>query len=129
MSLNLGQSLHPSQTDEETRLAAEAISEGDAVTLNSSGEVLAAGDTDVVYGVAGDDHEQDGYEAGDHLTVITQGPAVANVATGVGPAVEVGGSTTAGELAAGSSVKGIMTKHAEGEGPEEIPSGAAHVDV
>jgi hypothetical protein len=28
--------------------------------LNSSGEVLAAGDTDVVYGVAGDDHEQDG---------------------------------------------------------------------
>jgi len=28
MSLNLGQSLHPSQTDEETRLAAEAISEG-----------------------------------------------------------------------------------------------------
>jgi len=26
-------------------------------------------------------------------------------------------------------VKGIMTKHAEGEGPEEIPSGAAHVDV
>jgi len=129
MSLNLGQSLHPSQTDEETRLAAEAVSEGDAVTLNSSDEIVTATDGDVIYGVAGDDHEQDGYEAGDHLTVITQGPVVANVATGVGSTVELGSSTTAGELAAGSSVKGLMTKFSEGEGPEEIPSGAAHVDV
>jgi len=131
MSLNLGQSLHPSQTDEETRLAAEAISEGDAVTLNSSGEVVAATDTDVVYGIAGDDHEQDGYAAGDHLTVITQGPVVANVATGTGPAAEltVVTATSPAKLGVGDSSKGIVSKHAEGEGPEEIPSGAAHVDV
>jgi len=98
-----------------------------AIAIGDS--LWTATDGDVIYGVAGDDHEQDGYEAGDHLTVITQGPVVANVATGVGSTVELGSSTTAGELAAGSSVKGLMTKFSEGEGPEEIPSGAAHVDV
>jgi hypothetical protein len=54
---------------------------------------------------------------------------VANVAAGVGPAVEVAGSTTAGELAAGDSSKGIVTKFSEGAGPEDIPDGFAHVDV
>jgi hypothetical protein len=129
MSLNPGQSLHPDQTDEETRVAAEAVSEGDAVTLNSSGEVLAATDTDVVYGIAGDDHISDGYQQGDELGVVTQGPVVANVSTGVGPAVELAGTVTAGELAAGDSSKGIVSKFAEGEGPEQIPDGFAHVDV
>jgi hypothetical protein len=130
MSLNPGQTRHPDQTDIETREAAEAISEGDAVTLNASGEVLAASDTTTVYGVAGDDHICDGYEPGDEVSVITQGPVVANVASGVDPAVELAGSTTAGELAAGDSAKGIVTKNAEGADlKESIPDGFAHVDV
>jgi hypothetical protein len=92
--------------------------------------VLPAGDTDVVLGVAGDDHIlDDGYSAGDHLTVITQGPVVANVAAGVGSSVEVAGSTTAGELAAGDSAQGIVTHFSEGAGPEEIPDGFAVVNV
>jgi|APHM01.1.fsa_nt_gi hypothetical protein len=130
MALNPGQTRHPDQTDIETREAAEAVSEGDAVTLNSSGEVLAAGDTDTIYGVAGDDHISDGYEAGDEVSVVTQGPVVANVATGVGPSVELAGSATAGELAAGDSAKALVTKTAEGANlKESIPDGFAHVDV
>lgn len=131
MSLNLGQSLHPGQTDEETRVAGEAIAEGDAVTINSSDEIVKSTDTNgVVYGVAGDDHVTDGYVAGDFLTVITAGPVVANVAAGVGPAVELAGSVTAGELAAGDSAKALVTKHPEGVGQEgDIPDGSAHVDV
>jgi hypothetical protein len=129
MSLNPGQSLHPDQTGEETRVAAEAVSEGDAVTLNSSGEVLAATDTDVVYGIAADDHITDGFSAGDEIGVVTQGPVVANVSNGIGPAVELAGTATAGELAAGDSSKGIISKFAEGEGPAAIPDGFAHVDL
>jgi hypothetical protein len=130
MTLNPGQTLYPDSVDAETRVAAEAIDEGDAVTLNSSGEVLAAGDTDVVVGIAGDDHISDGYQSGDALTVIKAGASVvANVATGTGPAAALGGSTTAGELAAGSSEKGIITSNAEGEGPESIPDGFAFVDL
>jgi hypothetical protein len=130
MSLNPGQTLHPNSVDEETRVAAEAIDEGDAVTLNASGEALAAGDSDVIVGIAGDDHITDGYEQDDTLTIIKAGMnVVANVATGVGPATALGGSTTAGELAAGSSEKGIITSNTEGEGPESIPDGFAFVDL
>lgn len=132
MTLNLGQSKHPGQTDEETRIAGEAISEGDAVTINSSDEVVQATDGDVVYGIAGDDHVTDGYQTGDALTVITQGPVVASVASGTGPAAEltVTTATTPGTLGTGDSVKGIVTKHPEGQGQkDDIPDGAAHVDV
>lgn len=129
MSLNPGQSLHPEQTGEQTRLAAEPIAEGDAVTTNASDEILPAGDTDVVLGIAGDDHISDGYAAGDHLSVVTQGPVVANVAAGVASSVEVAGSTTAGELAAGDSSQGIVTQFSEGAGPEDIPDGFAVVNV
>jgi hypothetical protein len=130
MSLNPGQSPRPAQTDEQTRLAAEPIAEGDAVTTNASDEVLPAGDTDVVLGVAGDDHILDnGYSEGDNLTVITQGPVVANVAAGVGSSVEVAGSTTAGELAAGDSAQGIVTEFAEGVAKEDIPAGFGVVNV
>jgi hypothetical protein len=129
MALNPGQSRHPDQTDEETRVAAEAVDEGDAVALNASDEVVAATDGSVVYGVAADDHLSDGYTDGDTLGVVTQGPVVANVASGTDGGVELAGSTTAGELAAGDSSKGIVSKFSEGAGPEEIPDGFAHVDV
>jgi len=131
MSLKPGQSLHPGSACEETRLAGEAVSEGDAVALDSNGELVTADGTDDpnVYGVVGDDHAQAGYEAGDHVPVIYSGPVVANVASGVGAGVEVGSGGTEGQLAAGASVKGMMTKYAEGEGPESIPAGYAHVDV
>jgi hypothetical protein len=85
MSLNPGQSLHAAACS-ETRTAAEAINEGDAVALNSNGEVLAAGDSDVVYGIAGDDHVSDGYEDGDEMAVVYSGPVVANVASAITPA-------------------------------------------
>jgi hypothetical protein len=134
MSLNPGQSLHPDGTHEETRTAAEALDEGDAVALDSNGELVAADDTDnpTVYGVVGDDHITDGYETGDKATVIFDGPVVANVASGVGAGVAVGSSATDGQLAVGDSAKGIVTKFAEGEGPNDgrtAPDGFAHVDV
>jgi hypothetical protein len=131
MSLNPGQSLHPASTCEETRVAAESLSEGDAVALDSNGELVKADGTNdpTVYGVVGDDHQTDGYSAGDEATVIYQGPVVANVASGVGAGVEVGSGSTDGQLAAGGSAKGVMTKYEEGGGPESIPDGFAHVDV
>jgi len=130
MSLNPGQSLH-ADACEETRTAAESLAEGDAVALDSSGELVKADGTDnpTVYGVVGDDHTQSGYSAGDAVPVIYSGSAVANVAGGVGAGVEVGSGATDGQLAAGESAKGLMTKFAEGAGPEDIPSGFAHVDV
>ena len=131
MSLNPGQSLHPDSTSEETRTAAEAVSEGDAVALDANGElVLADGTNDpVVYGVVGDDHTQDGYDAGEAASVVYGGPVVANVAAGVGSGVEVGSGATEGQLEAGGSAKGLVTKYAEGAGPGNLPAGYAHVDV
>jgi len=131
MSLNPGQSLHPASTCEETRVAAEALSEGDAVALDANGELVAADGTNnpTVYGVVGDDHTQAGYAAGEKTPVIYAGPVVASVASGVGAGVEVGSGATDGQLSAGGSAKGIMTKYGEGAGPESIPAGFAHVDV
>jgi hypothetical protein len=131
MGLNPGQSLHPDSTGEETRTAAESLSEGDAVALDSNNELVKADGTDdpVVYGVVADDHTQDGYAAGDKVGVVFQGPVVANVASGVGAGVAVGSGATDGQLAAGDSAKGLMTKYAEGEGPGDVPAGFAHVDV
>jgi len=131
MALNAGDSLHPEATDRETRTAAESMDYGDAVALDANGELVTADGTDdpTVYGVVGNDHTKDSVAAGDKVEVIFQGPVVANVAAGVGAGVEVGSGATEGQLVAGSSAKGIMTKHAEGEGPESIPSGFAHIDV
>jgi len=130
MSLNPGQSLH-NDAREETRIAAESLAEGDAVALDTNGELVKADGTNdpTVYGVVGDDHTQSGYSAGDNVPVVYAGSVVANVAGGVGAGVEVGSGSTDGQLAAGGSAKGIMTKFAEGAGPEDIPSGFAHVDV
>jgi hypothetical protein len=131
MSLNPGQSLHPDATDEETREVGEPIDEGEAVALDGNGLLVAADGTDNpdVYGVIGDDHVTEGYEAGDEATVITQGPVVARVESNTGAGVPVGAGATDGVLVPAVSTKGLMTKFAEGGGPEEIPPGTAHVDV
>jgi hypothetical protein len=131
MSLNAGDSLHPEATDRETRVAAEALEFGDAVALDNNNELVLADGTDdpVVYGVVGNDHTKDSYSDGDKVEVIYHGPVVANVEPGTGAGVELGSGGTDGRLVVGGSAKGIMTKYAEGEGPESIPAGFAHVDV
>jgi len=132
MSLNPGQSHKSDAHHTETRVAAEALSSGDAVALDGNGELVTADGTNdpTVYGVVG--YYPDGVEAGDEVLVTYSGPVVANVATGVGAGVEVGSSATEGELAAGSSVKGIVTMYAEGSAPSGIPDvddGFAHIDI
>jgi len=129
MSLNAGQSLHPNSTNRESRVAAEAIGEGDAVALDSNGELVAADGTDnpTVYGIAGYKHTGDGYDTGEYVEVIFQGFVVGNVAGGTGAGIEVGASATDGELAEGSTAKGILTAYAEGTGPETVPTGTAHL--
>jgi|GEM_PF-794056 hypothetical protein len=133
MSLNPGQSHKGDAQHTETRTAAEALDGGDAVALDANGELVTADDTNdtTVYGVAGY-NGGDGYEAGDNVLVTYSGPVVANVAAGVGPGVELGASATEGQLAAGTSAKGILTMYAEGAAPggiPDVPDGYAHVDV
>lgn len=138
MSLEPGQSHKGDAQMTETRTAAEAISPGDAVALDTNGELVTANtdndsttttDDPVVYAVAGYNRGED-YAAGDNVKVTTSGPVVANVAAGTAPGVEVGSSGTEGELAAGTSVRGIITMYAEGTAPEgipDIPDGYAHI--
>jgi len=136
MSLEPGQSHKGDATHTETRVAAETISPGDAVALDSNDELIAAnsGSSDVAYGVAGYGKDGSDYASGDLVKVTFSGPVVANVAGGVAGGVEVSESTTDGQLAAGSGAKGILTMYAEGSSKlgEEIPSvpsGYAHVDL
>lgn len=133
MSLEPGQSHKDDGIITETRTAAEPLSAGDAVALNASDELVTADDTNdtEVVGVVGYNHD-DGYSQGDRVRIVSQGIVVANVATGVGGGVALGPSATEGELAAGSSTKGLMTAYAEGEAPGGIPSvpdGFAHIYV
>jgi hypothetical protein len=132
MSLEPGQSHKGDAHHTETRTAAEALSSGDAVALDGNGELVTADDTNdpTVYGVVG--YYPDGVKSGDEVLVTHSGPVVANVATGTGPGVEVTSSGTEGELAAGSSAKGIVTMYGEAEAPggiPEIPDGYAHVNI
>lgn len=132
MSLQPGQSHKGHAQHTETRTAAESMSSGDAVALDANDELVTADDTNdtTVYGVVG--HYPDGIEAGDDVLVTYSGPTVANVADGVGGGVALGASATEGQLAAGTSAKGIMTMYAEGAAPSgipDIPDGYAHVDV
>jgi hypothetical protein len=132
MSLEPGQSHKGDAHHTETRTAAEALSSGDAAALDANGELVTADDTNdpTVYCVVG--YYPDGVESGDEVLVTHSGPVVANVASGTGAGVEVTSSATEGELAAGSSAKGIVTMYGEGNGPggiPEIPDGYAHVNI
>jgi len=125
MSLEPGQSHKDEARLTETRVAAEAISEGDAVALDSNDELVPAnsGQSEVVYGVAGYNRGED-YAGGDLVKVTTLGPVVANVAADIAGGVELAASATDGELAAGSGPKGIMSMYSEGSSKlgEEIPA-------
>lgn len=132
MSLQPGQSHKGHAQHTETRTAGESLESGDAVALDANDELVAADDTNdtTVYGVVG--YYPDGIEAGDDVLVTYSGPAVANVAAGVGGGVVLGASATEGQLAAGTSAKGIMTMYAEGATPNgipDVPDGYAHVDL
>lgn len=100
----------------ETYVAAETVSPGDAVALDSNDEVVPAnsGNSEAVLGVAGFNKDGSDHADGDLVQVVVSGPVVANVASGAAGGVEVAASATDGELAAGSGAKGIMTMFAEG---------------
>lgn len=132
MSLEPGQSHKGDAQHTETRTAAESMESGDAVALDANDELVTADGTNdtTVYGIVG--YYPDGIEAGDDVLVTYSGPVVANVAAGVGGGVVLGASATEGELAAGSSAKGIMTMYGEGAAPSgipDIPGGYAHVNL
>lgn len=126
MSLEPGQSHKDEARLTETRTAAETLSPGDAVALDSNDELIPAnsGSSEVVYGIAGYGKDGSDYSSGDLVKVTVLGPVVGNVAADVSGGVELGPSTTDGQLAAGTSVKGIMTMYGEGSSKlgEEIPS-------
>jgi len=122
----------------DTYQAAETVSPGDAVALDSNDEVVPAnsGNSEVVVGIAGFNKDGSDYASGDDVLVTISGPVVANVASGVAGGVEVAASATDGELAAGSGPNGIMTLYSEGsskfdEGNKDlnIDSGLAPVNV
>lgn len=122
----------------DTYVAAETVSPGDAVALDSNDEVLPAnsGSSEVVVGIAGFNKDGSDYASGDDVLVTTGGRVLANVATGVAGGVEVAASATDGELAAGSGPNGIMTlyseqsgKYAEGEKDLNIDNGFTLVQL
>jgi hypothetical protein len=100
----------------DTYTAAETVSPGDALALDTNDEVIPAnsGDSEVVFGIAGYNKDGSDYASGDDVLVTLAGVVVANVASGVAGGVEVAASGTDGELAAGSGPKGIMTAYSEG---------------
>jgi hypothetical protein len=97
----LGDPAYGSDAGAITYEANEAITAGDAVTIDTTNQLLQAansGDTNTdVIGIAG----EDGVD-GDEVTVYVSGRVVANVASGVTAGEELAASTTDGELAAGT---------------------------
>jgi hypothetical protein len=94
----LGDPAYGSDTKAVTYEAGEALTAGDVVAI-ASGEAVAAEDTTNTnaLGVAGEDATD-----GDNMTVYTEGPVVANVATGVSAGEALTVSGTDGQLAAGA---------------------------
>lgn len=133
MTLAPGQSFEgPDGRQTEVRTAAEAVSPGDAVALNSNGEVVTADGTDDpdVYGVV-NDLDADA-AAGEVVGVTYRGSVVASVTAGTAAGAVLGASATEGQLAAGSNYKGITAQYSEGANPSdapEVPSGFAHVEL
>lgn len=96
----LGDPAYGSDVKAVTYEAGEAISKGDVVGINS-GQLrpVNSGDTSTnAIGVAGEAADA----AGENITVYTEGPVVANVATGVTAGAELAPSATDGQLAAGT---------------------------
>jgi hypothetical protein len=81
--------------------ADESITAGDAVTIDSTNQLLQkadSGDTNTrVVGIAAEDASD-----GDEIAVYVEGSIVANCASGVTAGEELAASTTAGQLASGT---------------------------
>ena len=94
----LGDPAYGSDTKAVTYEADEDITAGDVVAI-ASGLAFQADDTTNTndFGIAG----EDGVD-GDNITVYTEGPVVANVASGVSAGAALDLSGTDGQLAAGS---------------------------
>jgi hypothetical protein len=107
----LGDPAYGSDAGTITYEADESITAGDAVTIDSTNQLLQAansGDTNAdVVGIAADDAED-----GDNVSVHVSGRIVANVASGVTAGEELDASTTDGQLATGTG--GIVALTDEG---------------
>jgi len=81
--------------------ADETITAGDAVTIDSTNQLLQAANSNdtngFIVGIAAEDGED-----GDNITVYTSGLIVANVASGVTAGEELAASTTDGQLGTGT---------------------------
>ena len=99
--IELGDAAYGSDPGVITYEADESISAGDAVTIDSTNQLLQAansGDTNTrVVGIAAEDATD-----GDEVAVYVSGRVVANVASGVTAGEELAASTTDGQLASGS---------------------------
>lgn len=94
----LGDPAYGSDTKAVTYEAGGAISAGDVVAIASGVVEQADGTTNTQdFGIAG----EDGVD-GDNITVYTEGPVVANVASAVSAGEELTLGGTAGQLAAGA---------------------------
>jgi len=97
----LGDAAYGSDPGVVTYEADESITAGDAVTIDSTNQLLQAansGDTNTaIVGIAADDAED-----GDNVGVYVDGRIVANVASGVTAGEELAASTTDGQLEAGT---------------------------
>ena len=96
----LGDAAYGSDPRTVTYEAGESITSGDAVTIDTNGELTPAnsGDTNTdVVGIAAEDGSD-----GDNISVYVEGRVVANVATDVAAGEELDASTTDGQLATGT---------------------------
>jgi len=95
-----------------------AVNVGDAVSIDDSDQVSAAGDADNLYGVvagpANNDTDIDNLSAGDELTVVVHGPVIANVASALTHGEFCDTSTTGGQLAQASD--GNAKAYSDGDG-------------
>lgn len=99
--IELGDPAYGSDPGAITYEADESINKGDAVTIDSTNQLLQAansGDTNAaIVGIAAEDATD-----GDEVTVYVDGRIVANVASGVTAGEELAASTTDGQLASGT---------------------------
>ena len=100
-NIELGDAAYGSDPGVITYEADETISAGDAVTIDSTNQLLQAansGDTNArVVGICAEDATD-----GDEVGVYVSGRVVAQVASGVTAGEELAASTTDGQLAAGT---------------------------
>lgn len=127
--VDLGEPLYSGATT-VTYEAAEALSPGDVVAINS-GQVAKADDTTDTNALAVVASTASNVSAGENVAVHVAGVVVANVANGVSAGTELGVSATEGQLAAGSDGFQPLTDEGAPAGLEvgSIPAGGAAVKI